>query len=95
MSYLTISTIAEDPVMRRRTAACAAVEGVPDPEGWAYLNSLLLAAEPGWSEAWESAVAGGNPDPGGDGAVITDTMVLSAVQKLRAAEAAAAAEKVE
>jgi hypothetical protein len=58
------------------------VEGVPDPENWAFRNSLLLAAQPGWSQAWESAVAAGNPAPGGDAAVITDGMILSAVQAL-------------
>jgi hypothetical protein len=82
VSYLTISILAADPSIRLRCSACAAVEGVPDPENWAFRNSLLLAAQPGWSQAWESAVAAGNPAPGGVAAVITDGMILSAVQAL-------------
>ena len=39
------------------------------------------AAEPGWGEAWESAIAGGTTDIGNDPGVITDGMILSAVQK--------------
>jgi hypothetical protein len=86
MSYLTISRIAADPSIRLRCAACAAVERIPNPENWAYRSSLLLAAQPGWSEAWESAVAAGNEQPGADPAVITDGMVLAAVQAVRASE---------
>jgi DsbC/DsbD-like thiol-disulfide interchange protein len=82
MSYLTIAAIAEDTSMRRRIAACAAVEGVQDAETWAYRNSLNVAAQPGWAAAWESAGAAGNLDPGSDPAVITDGMILSAVQAL-------------
>jgi hypothetical protein len=82
MTYLTIAAVAEDTAVRRRISACAAVEGVPDPETWAYRNSLSLAAQPGWAAAWESADAAGNPDPGSDPAVITDGMILAAVQAL-------------
>jgi hypothetical protein len=74
--------IAADRWMRVRTAACAAVEHIPDPDTCAYRNSLLLAAQPGWAAAWESADAAGNPDPGSDPAVITDGMILAAVQAL-------------
>jgi hypothetical protein len=83
MSYLTVSRIAADPFMRLRCGACAAVEGIPDPENWAFRNSLLLASQPGWSEAWDSALAAGNEQPGADEAVITDGMILAAVQALR------------
>jgi hypothetical protein len=71
--------------MRLRCGACAAVEGIPDPENWAFRNALLIAAQPGWSEAWESALATGNEYPGSDDAVITDGMILAAVQAVNGA----------
>jgi hypothetical protein len=43
-----------------------------------------LAATPGWAEAWESAVAGGIVSPGSDPGVITDGMILAAVQPMGA-----------
>jgi hypothetical protein len=86
VSYLTVSRIAADSFMRLRCAACAAVDRVPDPENWAFRHSLLLAAQPGWSEAWESALAAGNPAPGSDAAVITDGMILAGVQAVRSQE---------
>jgi hypothetical protein len=86
VSYLTVSRIAADPFMRLRCSACAAVERITDPENWAFKNSLLLAAQPGWSEAWESAEAAGNEEPGADAAVITDGMILAAVQAVRSPE---------
>lgn len=81
--YLTISTIAADQNMRQRVAACAAQEGEVTPEHWSFNNSYRWAASPGWAEAWESAVAGNNPAPGADPAVITDGQILSTVQLLR------------
>jgi hypothetical protein len=87
MSYLTVSRIASDPFMRLRCGACAAVERIPDPENWAFKKSLLLAAQPGWSEAWESALASGVEHPGADPGVITDGMILAAVQALLGVEA--------
>jgi hypothetical protein len=86
MSYLTVSRIAADPYMRLRCGACAAVERIPEPENWAFRYSLVLAAQPGWSQAWESALAAGNPAPGSDAAVITDGMILAAVQAVRSQE---------
>lgn len=80
MSYLDIWNIAQDPYLRSRITACAAQEGVVTPDAWAYSNSLQIAASPGWSEAWASALAAEHPNPGIDGAVISDGMILAAVQ---------------
>lgn len=83
MSYLTQSTIAADQHIHERVAQCAAQEDAPgDPDTWAFDHRRDLAAAPGWSEAWESAVAGGVEDPGADEAVITDAMILSQVQAM-------------
>jgi hypothetical protein len=43
---------------------------------------------PGWADAWASAEAASNPDPGRDEAVITDAQILSQVQAVLAALAA-------
>lgn len=79
MSYLSISQAATDPRLRDRITACAVQEGGSPGD----LGDLQwkCACEPGWGEAWESALAAGNPDPGGDPAVIGDGMILTAVQK--------------
>jgi hypothetical protein len=85
MSYWDISEMSFDPDLSNREQAAAAQEipvGGMDPRTWQADNSLRLAASPGWSEAWASAVAGGVPRPGKDPGVITDGMILSAVQAL-------------
>jgi len=86
MSYLTVATIRQDPWIRDRVAACVAVEGSGSPEDWAMGHAWELAAQPGWADAWESAQAThhGEPEyvPGADESVITDAMILSAVQSL-------------
>jgi hypothetical protein len=53
---------------------------------WVHDNRYVWASSPGWGAAWDYAVAS-HPDepdyePGKDPAVITDGMILSAVQKL-------------
>jgi hypothetical protein len=84
MSYLTQNAIATNLAMHNRVAQCAATEGFTDPDGWATRNSRTWAASPGWDAAFESAMAA-HPDdpeydPGRDEAVVTDQMILSAVQ---------------
>ena len=66
--------IAGDINLIRRIAACAAACGIPEyPTAWADRRVWVLAAEPGWTDAYE-----------GDG--VTDRMIESAVQALVAAE---------
>jgi hypothetical protein len=86
MSYTSIAQAAQSQELRARVAACVAQEA---GEGLPYQTVDLIqwkcAAEPGWGEAWESALAARDitdPTPvGNDPAVITDAMILSAVQK--------------
>jgi hypothetical protein len=80
MAYWDIAQMSADLDLTSRVAACAAQEDRPDPRNWASDNMLTLAAEPGWGEAWASAIASGNEFPGRDAGVITDPMILSAVQ---------------
>lgn len=85
MAYIDISDMSRDMDIENRIAACAAQE-LPadsmDPHAWTGQHILRITATPGWSEAWASAVAGGVPTPGRDPGVITDQMILSAVQPL-------------
>jgi hypothetical protein len=80
MSYWDIASMSADTDLTARVSASAAQEGIPDPRQWAADNMLTLAASPGWGDAWASAVAAGTEWPGRDPAVITDGMILSAVQ---------------
>ncbi len=85
MTYWDISEMSRSTSLTNREQAAAAQEiADTDPYEWVAQNVLRLAAEPGWAAAWASALAAGNPDPGRDPAVITDGMILSAVQALAA-----------
>jgi hypothetical protein len=86
MSYLTQAHIANNGAMLDRLAQAAATEGFGEPDSWASNNRRVWASQPGWDAAWESAYAS-HPDdpgydPGTDEAVITDGMILSAVQSI-------------
>lgn len=91
MSYLTISKIASNASMRNRIGGCCAEQNPDAPEHPLSQADRIMwqcCAEPGWSAAWESAEAAqaalpaeGRTDIGADSAVITDAMILSAVQK--------------
>lgn len=83
MTYKTVADIADSPSLRRRITACAAQQAKPDPEAWTLKYHWYLAASPGWAEAWESYLAGGPAgDPGSDETVITDGMILAAVEAI-------------
>lgn len=82
MSYLIQSKLVADASIKDRVIACAAVEGVVNPEAWAHEQRWSLSAQPGWVAAYASAIAGGDTEPGANEGVITDGMILSAVQAL-------------
>ena len=89
MAYADISMLQQDPDFQRRVMACYAVETLsidagPDPASWQAQNSWDMAAQPGFGEAYASALAADPPveRPGNDPGVITDGMILSAVQGL-------------
>jgi hypothetical protein len=83
MSYLTQADLADDGDLRRRVTACAALEGIPEPEAWAYAHRWELSAQPGWDAAYEYAINAEVERPGADAAVISDQQILAAVQTLR------------
>jgi hypothetical protein len=78
--YATRADLVESKGLRRRLVACAAIEGATTPASWVASQVWTL---PGvdWEAAWESARAtGATGDIGGDPLVITDGMILAAVQ---------------
>ena len=85
MSYQTISTCNRDHAFVDRVMACTAQEQLARDEP---VDPTVHAAELTWAvasasdveAAYASALAAGNPNPGGDEAVITDGMILSNVQ---------------
>lgn len=85
MAYYDQALLSNDTDFRDRIAAAAATEGITEelhPLAWAAENQWTLAAAPGFADAYASAIAGGVPDPGRDPAVISDAMILSALQAL-------------
>jgi hypothetical protein len=80
MSYATINRCANDPSFQGRLTAAAAQEGADQPSGAMYQLIWPVSAASDIEAAYASALAADNPDPGGDEAVITDQMILSAVQ---------------
>jgi hypothetical protein len=80
MSYATIARSANDPALQARITAAAAQEGATNPDMAAVALRWPVCSASDIEAAYASAVAGGNPNPGGDEAVITDGMILSAVQ---------------
>jgi hypothetical protein len=80
MSYSTINSCAHDHELIGRVAAACAQEGSTAPDGAALQVVWPLAAASDVEAAYASALAAGNPSPGGDPAVITDGMILANVQ---------------
>jgi hypothetical protein len=86
MAYIDVASMVKSASLQEREWAALAKEGIDPPEGWQFTHRWLLAASPGWDAAWASAVAGGMDDPGADPGVITDGMILSAIQGIIEAE---------
>lgn len=87
MSFRTQATLAEDYYLHRRIAASAAREGIPNPMEWTQARTWVFSAQPGWDAAYESAILVGNMSPGSTNTVVTDGMILSAVQALKKSNA--------
>lgn len=81
MAYYDGHLLAQDEDFQARCGFCADVEGW----GWYSAQEAIrrLAASPGFADAYAYALATGVPNPGRDESVISDAMILSAVQALR------------
>lgn len=88
MSYSSMNDMRMSASLTNRIIACVASLGDTQPEGWAYQYMWHFSTIPAWAEAWQLAKDGQtsdyNPDIGARESVITDEMILSAVQELRA-----------
>jgi len=80
VSYFTINKCVNDQDVQGRVTACAAQEGADDPNGAMYQLIWPVSAAADVEAAYASALAANNPRPGADETVITDQMILSAVQ---------------
>lgn len=80
MSYSTINKCANDFALQGRVTAAEAQEGEANPNNAMYQHIWYIATRSDIEAAYASALAAENPDPGGDETVITDQMILSAVQ---------------
>ena len=80
MSYTSINRCANDSSFTGRVTAACAAEGRNPPEEAMLSVRWPVASASDVEAAYESALAAGNEDPGGDPAVVTDGMILSAVQ---------------
>ena len=80
MSFTTISQCAVDEPFGQRVRAGYAKEGVDQPDPAWYAMRWAIAADPSIEPPYESAIVAGNPNPGGDPAVVTDAMITAAVQ---------------
>ncbi|WP_053352695.1 hypothetical protein [Leucobacter musarum] len=78
MSYLTQSRLARDSDLLQRITACAAIEGLSDPQSWAANRAWQFSAQPGWVAAYKTA----GTNPGANETAITDAMILTAVRAL-------------
>ena len=89
MAYYDVALLSGDSDFLSRCAAAYATETLADdstnPGQWANENGWDLAAQPGFGDAYASALAGGVENPGRDPGVITDPQILAAVQGMVAA----------
>lgn len=86
MSFADVAVIHQDPWIRDRVAACVALTGstAVRPEDWVAEHAWQLAKQDGWGAAWEAARLASKDGIGADETVITDAMILAAVQALNA-----------
>lgn len=89
MSYGNQSALARDQDFLDRCSSAAAVEiralepsSPTQPQAWVYEHAWHLAASPGFGDAYASGIANGLARPGLDDSVITDAMILGAIQPL-------------
>lgn len=91
-SYSTVVAVANDGDLQQRLIACAAIEGIENPDQWVAANRWRIAAHDtaanGLLDAYQYAV---DTDPnnykalGRDPGIINDSMIGSVVQALKPA----------
>lgn len=84
MTYNAIAAAAADSHLKARIAACFAQEtdGPEQPTALAELHMWRIVAAPAISDAYSYAVNTNVTNPGKNESVVTDAMILSAVQAI-------------
>lgn len=88
MSYMCVYDMAQDENLTKRIAGCVATQSwfslpanaVDSPMSIAQAIQWQCAGQPGWDTAYSYAVENDRENPGAANDVITDGMILSAVQ---------------
>ena len=85
MAYIDVATLTTDNDFRSRTTACYVTENPSDnaPVSWTNDHIWQMASSPGFGDAYAYALLSGVQYPGRDPSVISDPMILSAVQAIR------------
>lgn len=83
--FLAVGQMASDPDLRLRLLGCFGLEGDPRPEFTLQQHLWQIVSRADWANAWTYALATGKPldGLGADELVISDQMILSAVQAVR------------
>lgn len=88
MAYSSIAEMVQSPSLSQRITGAVAVEGEASPDAWTRDHIWAVVSSPGWAEAWDYArdnqTDDDNPDTGARPGVISDQMILSGVQAVRA-----------
>jgi hypothetical protein len=85
LSYSDIAKVYASSGLRERVTMAAATQpSISDPQQWMSVQWMKVAASPGWGDAWASGAVTypDSPDIGALDDVITDGMILAAVQAL-------------
>lgn len=84
MSYSSSADMARSQGLVARVTAAAGEQGAQYPQQWAMEHIWTITTHSDWVSAWEYAKAtetiNQNPDTGARNDVITDGMILAAVQ---------------
>ena len=89
MAYSDVAALTLDYDFSQRVSACAATEIQANPTPWVIENLWMVASAPGFGDAYASALAANVERPGNDQSVISDPMILSAVQGIIASQQSA------
>lgn len=87
MTHQALASMRGSHSLKQRIVACVAMEGVANPDAAAEQFLWPIIARRDWISAWDAAVENYNnqynPDTGARPDVITDAMILAAVQDVK------------
>lgn len=93
MAYSDVALLAGDQDFRARATAAVSIETeqgnlplVDDAPRWVFERNWRYAAQPGFGDAYASAILNGVERPGNDQSVISDAQILSATYAIYAAD---------